>query len=95
MGKNNARMSPKEPLGVNTIAVMLKEACAKVGLDEKNTGHGLRGIYISTLANNPSVNIEECLVSARHSSVSAQRPYIRRNETSECVKFDALGVLKK
>ena len=65
-------MSYLQPIGVNKLAKMMKTGCKTVGLEV--TGHGLRRISITTLVNDPAVNIEESLAFARHSSVAAQRP---------------------
>ena len=58
------------------------------------TGHALRRLFITTLANDPGVSVEEAMVSSRHSSVAAQRNYIVLNGKSEDAKFAALGIKK-
>ena len=91
-GYPNATMSIKQPLGVNMVAKMIKEASVKAGLN--CTGHGNRRLYISSLVNNPGVSEQESLASSRHSSVSAQKTYQMRNHQSEAQKFAALGLKK-
>ena len=54
--------------------------------------HGFRRLFVTTLANDPGVSVEESLVSARHSSVAAQRTYMMRDGVSETFKFNALGI---
>ena len=49
---------------------------------------------MTTLANDAGVSTEECLASARHGSVAAQRPYMNRNNSSEAAKFDAMKLRK-
>ncbi len=56
------------------------------------TGHGFCCLFVTTLANDSGVSVEELLASARHSSVPTQRTYIQRDGVSECAKFAALGV---
>ncbi len=55
-------------------------------------GHGFRRLFVTTLANDSSVSVEESLGSAGHSSVAAQRTYIQRDGVSECAKFAASGL---
>ena len=54
-------------------------------------GHALRSLYISKLANNPSVSTKECIFAACHNSVSAQVPYIQSTGATEKNKLHALG----
>ena len=49
-------------------------------------------LFITSLANDPGVSIEESMQSAGHKSVAAQRPYIVPNGVSETAKFTALGI---
>ena len=92
-GFPNAEMSFNQPIGVNKVGVMVKEACETLGL--RITGQGLRRIGITTVTNDPGVNVEECLAFARHGSVAAQRPYVVRDGTSEVNRFKAQGLLPK
>ena len=69
----------------------MKTGCKTVGLEV--TGHGLRRISITTLVNDPAVNIEESLAFARHTSVAAQRPYMMRDAQSEMNRFRAQGLV--
>ena len=55
----------------------------------------MRRIGITTVTNDPGVNVEECLAFARHGSVAAQRPYVVRDGTSEVNRFKAQGLLPK
>ena len=92
MGFEKAAMSPNQALGYNTIREMVKEAGYKTGLGV--TGQGFRRLFIQTMVNDSGVSVEESLASARHGSVSAQRPYMTRNSKSESAKFDALNLKK-
>mmetsp|Transcript_4578 Transcript_4578/g.7743 ORF Transcript_4578/g.7743 Transcript_4578/m.7743 type:complete len:550 (+) Transcript_4578:127-1776(+) len=86
-------MSPHQPLGVNKVAKMTKEAGERTGL--LTSGHGFRRLFITTLVNAPGVSTEEVLGSARHRSVAASRNYMQRNHRSEANKLAALGITKK
>ena len=66
-----------QQIGINKIAIMMKNGCKRVGLEI--TGHGVRWISITTLVNDSAVNMEESLAFARHTSVDAQRPYMMRD----------------
>ena len=90
-GHPNAVMSPNQPIGINTIRSMLNDACKQMGHPEC-TGHGFCRLFITTLANDSGVSVEESLGSARHSSVAAQRTYMQRDGVSKCAKFAALGI---
>ena len=68
-----------------------KIGIAKLGFPGK-TGHDLRKIFVTTLANDPHVTIEESMRSAAHNSFAAQRPYILPRKSSEAAKFAALGI---
>ena len=57
-------------------------------------GHVLRRIFITTLANDPHVSVEESMLASRHNSVSAQRPYMLADGVSEAARFRALGLKK-
>ena len=56
------------------------------------TGHGFRRLFVTTLANDSGVSVEESLGSARHSSVAAQRTYMQRDGVSKYAKSTALGL---
>jgi hypothetical protein len=92
-GQDSAEMSFKQPIGVNTINAMMKDACKMVGVEV--TGHGLRRISITTVVNDPSVNTEEALAFARHGSVAAQRTYMMHDNKSEMNRFRAQGLVPK
>ena len=49
-------------------------------------GHALRRLFITTLANDPGVSIEESMRASRHQSVTAQRSYIKVDGHSEVAK---------
>ena len=74
-------MSPKKPIGVNSVAKMLKDATTKIDIDV--SGYGLRCLFVTTLVNDPSVSTEEALCAFRHLSVAAQRHYMTLVEISE------------
>ena len=59
------------------------------------TGHTLRRIFVTTLANDPAVSTEAGMEASRHTSVSAYRGYQVVRKTSEAAKFAALGIEKK
>ena len=91
IGWPDAEMSSQQPLGRNTIARMHKEAAAMLGVTSTDfSGHAWRRLFVTTLVNDPSVNTEEALAAARHSSVASQRTYMRRDKVSEANRFKAL-----
>ena len=55
-GLPNVETQPNKPIGVNKIGKMMKEACAKVGLDYCN---GLRAVAITTAANTAGLPEED------------------------------------
>ena len=73
---------------------MMKKALEMVG-HPGVAGHALRRLFITTLANDPGVSIEETMRASRHQSVAAQRSYIKVDGHSEVAKFKALGLKKK
>ena len=91
LGWPNAKFSPDQPLGHDSISTLTKKASERLGLDV--TGHAFRRLFITTLVNDGRVSVEESLAAARHSSVAAQRTYMARNGTSEANRFKALGQL--
>ena len=58
------------------------------------TGHALRRVFITTLANDPGVSLEAGMDASRHTSASAYRGYQVAGKTSEAAKFAALGFEK-
>ena len=50
------------------------------------TGYALRGIFVTTLANDPAVSTEASMEASRHTSVSAYRGYQVVGETSEALR---------
>ena len=83
------RYSSDQPLGKGKIGKYMKTACKAADLNF--TGHGLRGIGISTFVNKIG-STAETLAYSHQKSVSGQKSYHRQNNKSEVVKFDALGV---
>ena len=67
----------------------MKVLLKKLGVN--TTGHGARRISITTIVNDPSVNLNESLAFARHNSISAQRNYVMRDNQSEYARFLSLG----
>ena len=59
------------------------------------TGHTLRRIFVTTLANDPAVSTEARMEACRHTSVSAYRGYQVVGKTSEAANFAAFGLEKK
>ena len=93
LGHPNSIFSAREPLGVNTVHLMMNEACAKLGHPECS-GHGFHRLFITTLTNDPCVSIAESMDPPHHNSVAAQLPYVERSTVSEAGKFLALGFQK-
>ena len=57
--------------------------------------HALRAIYITKLANDPSVNIEETMTAACHSPVAASAIYQQRSLVSKANTINALLPISK
>ena len=90
IGHKDALFNPNSPIGINTLMKLMASECAHAGFPD-STGHGLCRLFITTLANDSSVSVEESMKSSGHNSVSAQRTYIMRDGNSETAKFAALG----
>ena len=84
------------PLGHNKILQMFREGAEILGLPDAQTfmPHSLRSVFITTLANNPKVSLEEAMRSARHRNADSTAAYIKRSSESESNKFEALGIRK-
>ena len=91
MGFLKARMSPKKPIGVNTLRPMIREANQVCGVGDVS-GHGCRRLAITSVVNAPNVNMSESLAFARHRTPSTQAGYIQRNHVSELHRFEAQGI---
>ena len=74
---------------------MFKEGARILGLKNPNDfyPHCLRAEFITRLANDGSVNDEERMRSARHSTVQASAAYQNRSSVSEMNKLTALGII--
>ena len=70
-------MSPKCPIGKNTITNLAKEAVMLCGVDEwKDFGlHDCRHEFVTRLVNSPEVSVSETMAAARHTSISASKQY--------------------
>ena len=93
MGHLNIVFPAKQPIGANSICKMLKQVLVLIGQPGAKS-HVLSYLFITTLANDPRVSIQESMNAACHSSVAALRPYIRVDGESEKAKFLALGLKK-
>ena len=94
IGHPNAAFSPNQPLGEHSVSKLMKAALERIG-HVGATGHALRRIFVTTLANDPAVSVEAGMEASRHTSVSAFRGYQVVGKTSESAKFAALGFEKK
>ncbi len=74
IGHTDVWYSAKQPLGVNTIRKMMKEACRRLG-SPGTTGHSFHRLFITSLANHPGVSVNMALKSSGHNSVAAQLLY--------------------
>ena len=84
-GCPRAAYNPNRPMGKNCLAKLLKAAAKKLGFSEPDeiTGHMLRRMAVTTLVNNPNVNLSESMELAGHKSVSAHLAYIEKDSVSE------------
>ena len=82
------------PMGKATISKLFKDGAAILGLKDPEDfyPHSLRAMFITQLANNENVNLEELMRSARHKSASSSANYMQRSGLSETNKFRALGM---
>ena len=55
---------------------MIKVTCKMLGFPEAS-GHGFHRLFITALANDPGVSVEESMRSTGHNSVAAQFTYIQ------------------
>ena len=94
IGHPNGAFSPNQPMGEHSINKLMKAALERIG-HAGATGHALRRIFVTTLANDPAVSTEAGMEASRHTSVSAYRGYQVVGKTSEAAKFAALGIEKK
>ena len=81
-------------LGKTKIAELFKKGAQILGLDypELFYPHSLRAMFITSLANDPSMNPQEIMQSARHASFSSSASYVVSDGQSESNKFRALGM---
>jgi hypothetical protein len=90
-GFPDAATQPNKPIGVNKISKMMKEACAKAGLN--CMGHGLRAIAITTAANTAGLPEADSLAFSRHTSISAQKAYQRSSDKSEMTRLRSFQLI--
>ena len=90
IGHPNAFFSSNEPLGHNSINLLMKKALAQIGYPDV-TGHALRRVFGSTLANDPSVSRRRVWIAcSRH--LSRRIVCTRWLKKTEAAKFAALGI---
>ncbi|KAL7565287.1 hypothetical protein ACA910_014578 [Epithemia clementina (nom. ined.)] len=79
-------------IGENTISHLLPELCrmAEIPNHKKKTGHCLRQLMVTTLANAPGVNANEAARMARHGNIRSQEHYIAVNRQSEVARCNAI-----
>jgi len=84
---------PNNPMGKNTILKLFKSGARIQGLSNPDSfsPHSLRSYFITRLANDSGVSIQECMTASRHSSVAESSIYQERVTNSECNRFTALG----
>ena len=83
------------PLGKTKIKELFDEGAKLLGLNSADEfyPHSLRAMFITELANNPSVSTLEAQVSARHNNSSSTANYMTRDAVSETNKMAALGMI--
>ena len=74
IGHPNAVFSSNQPLGHNSINLLMKKALERIGYPG-GTGHALRRVFGSTLANDPSVSTEAGLDCMRQTSAASYPMY--------------------
>ena len=80
--------------GKTKIADLFKKGAKILGLDDPKQfyPHSLRAMFITLLANDPSMNPQEIMQSARHASFSSSASYVVSDGQSKSNKFRALGM---
>ena len=86
-----------QPIGRNGITDLFKEGASILGLPNPGNfqPHSLRAVFVTRLANGKGVSDQERMDAARHNSLAASAIYQERDSSSECNKFEALGIQKK
>ena len=56
------------------------------------TGHALRRVFVTTLANDPRVSVEAAMCASRHTSVAAHRTYQVVGNNADAAQIAALGM---
>ena len=83
------------PLGKTKIKELFDEGAKLLGLQSADDfyPHSLRAMFITELANDPSVSTRKAQVSARHNNSSSTANYMTRDAVSETNKLLALGMI--
>ena len=81
-------------LAKSKIAELFKKGAKILGLDDPKQfyPHSLCEMFITSLANDPSMNPQEIMQSARHASFTSSASYVISDSQSESNKFRALGM---
>lgn len=90
--KKDGRSFCNSPLGKDKITALLRSGFQRLDISNAETlhPHALRGLFITILANDPSVSVRETMGAARHTSVAANANYQIRNSHSESNRVVAL-----
>ena len=93
-GDKKHEFQPNTHLGKTMIAKLFKKGAAILGLEDPDQfyPHSLRAMFITSLANDPAMNQQEIMASARHSSFTSSASYMVSDGQSETCKFNALGM---
>ena len=72
---------PNNLLGKNTVLKLFKSGAEKIGLSNLDyfSPHSLRAYFVTRLANDAGVSIQEYMTASRHSSVAASAIYQERD----------------
>ena len=96
-GDKKHTFMPNIPLGKTKIKELFDDGAKILGLSKADDffPHSLRAMFITDLANDPSVSTREAQISARHSSVHSTANYMTRDGLSETNKYMALGMMNQ
>ena len=94
LGLFDVAMSPRKPIGKNTIANLAKEAMMISGVSgwERFGLHECRREFVTKVVNSPDVSLASTMDAARHNSVSASKSYQKLGPTAEMNKFKAIDM---
>ena len=92
VSKDGSSFLANQVLGKEKVRDLFRQAFKKMGVSNWETlcMHSLCAVFITKLANDPSVNLKEVMHYSCHTSVSASATYQKTSVTSECNRLRCL-----